>query len=309
MSIQKSTKKISPSLAEELSRYIRLLAVTGKTMFHKHLYAPLVYAGWERQVKYRDSQFLMARIEESRFDFSKLHTLGPLCKRLISQSMRESYTSLGNSSLFVLDKISSSLALAKSQEAVEFITVIEKPLSEFNEENQKKKEETFTDRLENLSSDELKTTLNAPVIELEKPEIKIKIQKEALSLFNQISIYSKKDDIARCRKLISNYLIYYAEQEDNNRDEVEQVIDALENRTPGFRAELNDLIAIQLYYLIFKGISDGELRKAIQGIRKYAFIFQGNSEIKYFMEIDKLEGRMHKVISEKNLWKELKKNS
>jgi hypothetical protein len=87
------------------------------------------------------------------------------------------------------------------------------------------------------------------------------------------------------------------------------MIDALETRSENFRNELNEFIAIQLYYLIFKGISEGDLVKAIQGIRKYAFTFQGNPDIKYFMEIDQLESKMQKVITEKNLWKALRKDT
>lgn len=80
--------------------------------------------------------------------------------------------------------------------------------------------------MENLSESDFQTALNP--VELEKPEVKVKIQKEALTLFHNISIFSKRDDIPRCRRLIANYLIYYAEQEENNRDEVDRVIEALE---------------------------------------------------------------------------------
>jgi hypothetical protein len=298
---------ISPTLAEELSRYIRLLAKAGKNLFKEHLYKPLVYAGWERQMKYNDTKFIMARVDEARSDISKLNTIGPLCKRLISQSLLESSESLGNSSIFFLNRIGSISTLAKSEEGTEFVSIIKQPLSAFNSINQVKKEKFFEDKLEAISNKELTDALNP--VELGKSEVKVRIQKEALALFNQISVFSKKDDIYRCRKLIANYLIHYAEQEDNNRDEVEQVIQALENRSPGFTLELNDFIAIQLYYSIFSGISEGDLKKAIQGIRKYAFTFQGNHEIKYFMEIDELEGKLQAVITKKDLWKQLRKES
>ncbi len=297
--------KVTPTLAEELSRYIRLLAKAGKGSFHRHLYQPLVYAGWERQMKYNDSKFIMARIDEARSDLAKLNTIGPLCKRLISQSLLESASSLGNSSIFFLDRMGSIPVLAKSEEGVEFVTIIKDPLTEFNLDNQTKKEKSFEDKLENISNQELTDALNP--VELGKKEVIVKIQKEALALFNQISIYSNKGDIHRCRKLIANYLIQYAEQEDNNRDEVEKVIEALESRSPGFTSELNDFIAINLYYSIFSEISEGDLKKAIQAIRKYAFIFQGNPDIKYFMEIDELERKLQAVITKKDLWKQLRK--
>ena len=301
-----STKfsKITPTLAEELSRYIRLLAKTGKGLFKKFLYDPLVYAGWERQMKYNDTKFIMARIDEARSDLAKLNTLGPLCKRLISQSLLESPASLGNSSIFFLDRIGSVQVLAKSEEATEFVSVIKDPLTNFNKENQEKKEKSFEESLAHISNEELKDALSP--IELGKHEVKVKIEKEALALFNQISIYSKKDDIGRCRKLLANYLIHYAEQENNNRDEVDKVIDALNTRSPNFTSELNDFIAIQLYYMIYSGISEGDLRKAIQGIRKYAFTFQGNPDIKYFMEIDELERKLQAVITKKDLWSKLR---
>ena len=299
--------KVTPTLAEELSRYIRLLAKAGKNQFHRHLYKPLVYAGWERQMKYNDSKFIMARIDEARSDISKLNTIGPLCKRLISQSLLESASSLGNSSIFFLDRIGAISMLARSEEGVEFVSIIKDPLKEFNSENQVKREKFFEDKLENISNQELTDALNP--IELGKKEVKVKLQKEALALFHQISVFSNKGDIHRCRKLIANYLIYYAEEENNNREEVEQVIQALENRSPGFTLELNDFMAIQLYYSIFSGISEGDLKKAIQGIRKYAFTFQGNPDIKYFLEIDELEGKLQAVITKKDLWKQLRKEN
>ncbi|HRG48076.1 MAG TPA: hypothetical protein PLG41_17850, partial [Leptospiraceae bacterium] len=152
--------KVTPTLAEELSRYIRLLAKAGKSQFHRHLYKPLVYAGWERQMKYNDSKFIMARIDEARSDISKLNTIGPLCKRLISQSLLESASSLGNSSIFFLDRIGAISMLAKSEEGVEFVSIIKDPLKEFNSENQVKKEKSFEDKLENISNQELTDALN-----------------------------------------------------------------------------------------------------------------------------------------------------
>jgi hypothetical protein len=258
-------------------------------------------------MKYNDSKFIMARIDEARSDISKLNTIGPLCKRLISQSLLESASSLGNSSIFFLDRIGAISMLARSEEGVEFVSIIKDPLKEFNSENQVKREKSFEDKLENISNQELTDALNP--IELGKKEVKVKLQKEALALFHQISVFSNKGDIHRCRKLIANYLIYYAEEENNNREEVEQVIQALENRSPGFTLELNDFMAIQLYYSIFSGISEGDLKKAIQGIRKYAFTFQGNPDIKYFLEIDELEGKLQAVITKKDLWKQLRKEN
>ena len=43
------------------------------------------------------------------------------------------------------------------------------------------------------------------------------------------------------------------------------------------------------------------------GIRKYAHIFEGNPDIRYFNEIDVLEQKLYRLISEKDMWRELKK--
>ena len=80
----------------------------------------------------------------------------------------------------------------------------------------------------------------------------------------------------------------------------------MNSRAPGFEDELKNNIAIDLYYNIKQGILKGDIPTTVSAIRKYGYIFEGNSEAKYFFEIDRLERILYKLISEKGLWDELK---
>src|SRR5690606_3548679 len=146
----------------------------------------------------------------------------------------------------------------------------------------------------------------APV-DLGRHTLRVRLEQEAVILFEKIKSAKARDDLPRCRKLLAAYLVRYADQGDHNRDQVEQLIDAFESRTPGFRDDLERSMAINLYYEIIGGITQSNLKRSIRGIRKYAHIFQGNPEIPYHADIDTLERKLYSIIEEKNLWAKLKR--
>ena len=87
---------------------------------------------------------------------------------------------------------------------------------------------------------------------------------------------------------------------------MEKLVLALDNRAPGFKDELNNTIAIDLYYRITQGVLKGDIKTTVNAIRKYGYIFEGNASIRYFYDIDRLERILYKMISEKGLWDKLK---
>ena len=298
--------KVPLVLADDLIKTIRLLAMTGKKLFHQHLFEPIDYAGWELKNSNINSRTLMERINQACEREESVHTAGPLGKRLISVALTENLSAIGDSSIFFLEKMTQFSQIATTREAIEFVKIIFPALKEFGDAHKNKSELLFEESLKNLSQDDFKSAF-APV-DLGKQNVKIHVQREAYILFEKIKSANLRDDIARCRKLISAYLIKFADQEDNNRDEVEKLISAFEKKEEGFRRQVQDVMALALYYQIIGGITEGDLKKAIRGIRKYAFIFQGDPDNLYFLEIDNLEKKLYAIIKEKDLWKELKKS-
>lgn len=301
-----SITKVPLSLADELVKYIRLLAKTGRKMFHTYLFAPLENAEWKRSYSNETIRKMMDRIDKACEHENTINTAAPLCKRLISLSITEGYSALGDCSIYFLEKMTGYLKISTAPEAIQFIEIIKGPLFEFIDIHQNKSEEIFSNYLSIASRDELKSAL-APV-DLGKHQMRIQLKKEAYNLFKRITLANQNNDIARCRKLIAAFLINYGDQEDNNREEVDKFIEAFESKYPDFRKDLNNAIAVDLYYKIIGGITDGKLKKTIQAIRKYAYIFQGNPETLFFQDIDKMEGKLYAIIKEKDLWDELKKS-
>ena len=85
------------TVAEDLVKIIRLLAMTGRRMFVQHLQEPLDYGGWKRRASNEVPRKLMDRIDRAMRDRASIHTVGPLSKRLISQSMHEGLSTVGDS--------------------------------------------------------------------------------------------------------------------------------------------------------------------------------------------------------------------
>ncbi|TGK33429.1 hypothetical protein EHQ12_06725 [Leptospira gomenensis] len=299
--------KIPQSLAQEFIKTIRLLALSGKKNFRKYLIEPLTYAGWEREKSHstQSAAKIIDKIQSDSQDPAYVHTIGLNCKRLVSYALGENLSAVGDSCIFFLEKIQERDAVAESPEAADFFSVIEKPLSEFRELNRTKSERLFEDSIKNFSPEELKNALEP--VKLDTHRQKVHLDGEVHRLYNMILTATKSDDLPKCKKLLSSYIIKFSDSENYNGQEAENLVKALEKRDAHFRENLRESLAIELYYLITKGILEGNVRKAIQGIRKYAHIFEGDPNARYYYEIDGLERKLYGIIREKDMMKDIKK--
>ncbi len=298
--------KVPADLAHDMIKNIRILALNGKTPFRKYLYDPLFEAGWSNDDNRQDIHKLIERLKEESSNPSLFDTIAPRCKRVICYSMKEKLSVLGNSSIFFLEKIQANARVAASPESVEFAGIIAPPLNEFNGLNSEKNEKLFLEAVNTAEVAEILTALE-PVKLGSSPE-KVKLDDEIKRLYDNIQIASSYHNIPKCRRLLSSYIIHYSDKEDYSRSDVEKLIEALAKREPGFESDLKNTIAIDLYYRITQSVHGGDIKTTIQGIRKYGYIFEGDSASKHFYDIDRLERILYKIISEKNLWKELKKD-
>lgn len=296
--------KVPVSMADDLIKIVRLLALTGRKVFINYLFEPLDYAGWKRRATNEQSRKLMDRIDKAALDETASHTVGPLARRMVSASMNENLSAVGDCVIFFLEKMQQYAAVACMPEAIEFVKVLHKKLENFSKAHQSQNLQLFETGLQSLDATDFKKAFQP--VDLGKHKIKVTMQRQAMDLFNKIKIASTNDDMERCRKMIGAYLVKYGDQEENNREEVDQLIHAFQKREPAFQKNLEDNIAINLFYQIQTSIAQGDLKKTIIGIRKYAHIFQGNPEVRYFNEIDELEGKLYKIITDRDLWEELK---
>ncbi|HMY10721.1 MAG TPA: hypothetical protein PKC74_03810, partial [Turneriella sp.] len=126
-------------------------------------------------------------------------------------------------------------------------------------------------------------------------------------LYQQILVASRADNFKRAAQLLARYMIEYSDAENYAEKDIRKVIEALQLRDKTFEASLNAMLATDLYYRITQGIMKGDLKVAVRMIRKYAHIFEGNPNIRYYYEIDRLERMLYNVITKKDLWKVMKK--
>jgi hypothetical protein len=292
--------------AKELARLIRLLALTGKKAFQTYLFEPLSYSGWEGPKQSWNSRKYGDRIREDIQDPNRLGTIAPLCKRMISQAMTENPSALGDSCLLFLDAIQSYTEVALSTESQDFLKILTKPLLEFRGIHSHRTEKLFENGIQNFSGEELREAFQP--VKLDASKEKVYLDTEVHILYQQILSASKSGNLAKCKKLLSGYIIKFRDQDSYSEKEVEKLIAALEIREPGFREELFNSIAIEIYYVLTKAILEKNLKRAISQIRKYAHIFEGNPETPYYFEIDSLERTLYKIISEKGLMDQLKKS-
>lgn len=302
----KQTTKVPVAVAESLIKTIRILAQTGRSHFKKYLFEPLYFAGWKVDYSVESSNRMMERMERASKSPSSIHTIAPHCKRMISRAITEGYSSVGNGAIFFLEKIAKHHQVSIAEESLLFVRIIQPPLETFQKLQNNRSTELFEESLKSFSNDQIKNAM-APV-ELGRQKIMVQVKDEARILFHRIKRANARQDLADCRKLISSYLIKYGDQEDNNRDEIEGLIEAFQRREPSFRKDIHDYMAINLYYQITRGITEGDLKKTIAAIRKYAFIFQGDPGTLYFQEIDRLESKLYAIIREKGLMDELKRD-
>ena len=297
--------KVPVAAAESFAKTVRLLALSGRRAVTTYLVHPLDEAGWKRNAAVDSTKKMLVRIKAASMDPSAVHTVAPHCKRLISQALNETLSAVGDCTIFFLDMMLAHTPVSTAPEAIDFALILDRPLEKFQKESETKNTNLFTDALSSMSKEDFKKAF-APV-DLGKTEQQVIVKQEAAILFNKIQIAHRRDDLPACRKLIARYMVQNAESQDQNLSIVRDLIKAFDTRVPGFRAELNQFMAIHLHYDVVAGISQGDIKKAIRGIRKYAHIFQGNPEVPYHMEIDRMEGKLYEIISQKGLWEELKK--
>lgn len=296
--------KVPAEVAEDLARVIRLLAMTGRRLFLNHLYNPLDFHGWKRRAGNETVRRLMEHIDRAISQPGSVHTAGPLARRMISAAMNDSLSALGDATIYFLQLMQRSSKVASSPDSIEFVQAIYAPLVEFRDMHQQQSERIFEEGLQALSYEDLKAAFQP--VQLGRHTELVEMQRQALNLFHRIKLAVQKDDYERCLKLIAHYLINYSDQENNNREEVERLIDALSRRLEGFRASLEERIAIHLFFEIQTSIAANDLRRTIRAIRRYAHIFQGEPTTRYYHEIDSLEQKLYALITRKDLWKDLK---
>ncbi|HOS38681.1 MAG TPA: hypothetical protein PLG31_03030 [Spirochaetota bacterium] len=297
--------KVPLAVSQDLVKHIRLLALAGRRSFDRYLIGPIREAGWRPITSAQKTRKMIERIGIEMENPAYRHTISPRCKRLVQVSLSESMAAVGDASIFFLESMQADAIVASGEESIEFADIIEPPLAEFREVNSTKSERLFRETIEAIDGEELKTAFDP--VRLGNPEQKVQMDREVHSLYRQIVVASGRNDIPKCRKLIAGYLIRSSDREEYDAHEVEKVIDALEQREPGFRRDLMDMLEADLYYRITRGIIEGDVAKAIQGIRKYSYVFQGSPDTRHYYDVDRLERALYQIITDKNLWDDLKK--
>lgn len=299
--------KVQADIAEDMIKNIRILAMNGRHPFKQYLYDPLYNAGWYEEDSRKNTRKLLERLKAESTDPSYLHTIAPRCKKVISCAMAEGFSILGNSSIFFLESIQANWRIAASPESLEFAEIISRPLNEFSGLNNEKNEKLFQEAVKAADVNDIVTAFEP--VKLGSGTEKVRLDSELKRLYDNIQIASKYHNIPKCRRLISSYIIRYSDTEDYARGDVDRLIEALSKREPGFDSDLKNTIAIDLYFRITRSVQNGDIKATIQGIRKYGYIFEGDSSSRHFYDIDRLERILYKIISEKDLWQELKKES
>jgi hypothetical protein len=296
--------KVPVTLSQELIKSIRILAKNGRESFRSCLFEPLRYSGWQGGQSDLNVRKSMERIHIESGNPAFLTTIGPRCKRLIMHAMNDSYETLGDASIFFLERMQIHVKVSGSVEALEFTEIIQKPLLDFQKNQSEKNESLFEKAISGIKPEDLKTAFDP--VKIETVREKVRLGDEIKRLYDNILIASRYNNIPKCRKLLSNYIIRYSDEDDYARNDVDRLVEAMEKREPGFESELMSQIAVDLHYRITQGILGGDIPSAVQGIRKYGYIFEGDANAKHFYDIDRLERILYKIITDKNLWDELK---
>lgn len=289
--------------AQELNRLLRLLAQAGRSFYKKHLYDPLFAAGWER--KAGEARKMLEHMRGELKNPAYRHTLAPNCKRMIGAAMAENFSVLGDCCLFFLEAIQMLAQVAEAPEAADFLRILKGPLGDWQKIHDERSAYMFDRELNNMQESQIAEALEP--VKLGVTEERARITAEIQRLYQQILIASRAENFKRAAQLLSRYMIEYSDAENYAEKDIRKVIDALQLRDKTFEESLNALLATDLYYRITQGIMKGDLKIAVRMIRKYAHIFEGNPNIRYYYEIDRLERMLYNVLTKKDLWKVMKK--
>lgn len=289
--------------AQEMNRLVRLLASAGKTPFKKYLYDPLYRAGWERSAG--DARKMLDHLKAEVKNPAYRTALAPNLKRMVGAALAENFSVLGDTCIFFLEVIQMLPQVGEKGEGAEYMRILKLPLASWQKENNEASASRFERELDQVDDKQIAEAFEP--VKLGVTEERARITGEIQRLYQQILIAARSDNFKRAAQLLSRYMMEYSDAEDYAEKDVRKVIEALKARDKSFEVSLNTLLATDLYYRISQGIMKGDLKVAVRMIRKYAMIFEGNAEIRYYYEIDRLERMLYNVITKKDLWKVLKK--
>ena len=269
----------------------------------KYLYEPLDYAGWKRTGPPAKKQ--LARIRELTDDPAFAHTLAIHCKKLVGQAMTEGPSAFGDAVIFFLGLIEQRPQVAGEKEAGELLALLEGPLLEFRKKQDERSQEIFADALHHLEKEDFKEAFGP--VELGVLEGQKTLGQNVRMLTEQVRVAERKGDILRCARLLSRHIIEFSDSEVYDEPEIKKITNRLTEGEPRFHTILRDMIAVDIYYRISRGIMQGNVKEAIRGIRKYMHVFEGDPEARFFYEIDRLERVLYDLIKRKDLWDSLKR--
>ncbi len=290
---------ISVSLIDNYIRIIQSIAESGRDNYQQYLIQPL--SCWSSKIPGESMETLLSMI---KVDENKLSSRLPFVyKMAIVKSVAPDQFDLsisGKISKRFLRQMKEIPSLLASNEAMEFIKLLDKPFKEYSEIEFRKMNMQFE---KEMSEAEIVEVENLLKIMEGKEKHNAKIEEELIATLVRIeqAVCSGEREVIR-KEVISAILKFSDPAAPDRHLRILEVLDSPSNTERLLKKEIMDAIAVHIYQNTLQSIRNGKLDATLKYISKYAVLFRGNPSTPHFYEVDMFEKKFFEIIEKKNLW-------
>ena len=297
-------EQVRHPLVDNYIKTIRSLAGFGRNYYQKFLIQPLT-AWYSDNFISEELDEIMNKIKNAEKD-KRYNKLPGLYRTALAKSVAEDQFNLslpGNISLDFLKLMKDDANAASSDEALEFVNLLYKPLKDFNDIQFRKMNKKFQQEIASADDEEV---VNLAEIRKSAALNTKKEKKYAEKRLHEIKAVVDEIGIKELKRLILPYLLHVATPKDPTLHRmIFPLMKELEITNKGFFKDIMDSLAVLIYHEVVKAIRAGDLKRTFILISKYTVLFRGNPATPNYKEIDSFERNFFDLIEKRNLWSDI----
>ncbi len=289
-------------LIDHYSRIIKSLADKGRNDYIEFFIKPL--SAWSIRIPVESLEELSRLIDDAEIKQTKRLPL--LYKMALLRAVEPSQLNLtipGSLALRFLRYMKADRGTASSQEAIEFVNILNRPFMEYSNREFKVLNRKFADDMAAIDTLEVKKMIEAREYrERLDRELRIESAKTVEDLIKLASSPGSHE----FKQAVMRYLLKFSDPSTPDRHyEIDRVFQRISKDSAELKSEIYNSTAVVIYHEILKSIKKHQLSRAVKYIGKYTVLFRGNPETPNYKEVDSFEKKFFMIIESRNLWESI----
>ncbi len=289
-------------LIDHYSRIIKSLAEKGRNDYIDFFIKPL--SAWSIRIPVESLEELSRLIDEAEIKQTKRLPL--LYKMALLRAVEPSQLNLtipGSLALRFLRGMKADRGTASSQEAIEFVNILNRPFMEYSNREFKLLNRKFADDMAAIDTLEVKKMIEAREY---RERLDRELRTESAKTVEDLIKLASSPGSHEFKKAVMRYLLKFSDPSTPDRHyEIDRVFQQISKDSAELKSEIYNSTAVVIYHEILKSIKKHQLSRAVKYIGKYTVLFRGNPDTPNYKEVDSFEKKFFTIIESRNLWESI----